>query len=75
MNGREQRKIRPHGVDAPELRQEFGSRAKQALSQLAFGREVRVVARDQDRYGRTVGDVHWGDQWLNLALVALDAIL
>ena len=52
-----QHRIRLHGIDAPETGQDFGSRAKQAASALAFGKTVTIKARDTDRYGRTVADV------------------
>jgi hypothetical protein len=41
----------------PETGQDFGSRAKQAASSLAFGKQVTIKARDTDRYGRTVAEV------------------
>jgi hypothetical protein len=41
----------------PETGQDFGSRAKQAASALAFGKTVTIKARDTDRYGRTVAEV------------------
>jgi endonuclease YncB( thermonuclease family) len=50
-------KIRLHGIDAPESGQDFGSRAKQTASELAFGKEVTIRPLDTDRYGRTVADV------------------
>ena len=50
-------KIRLNGIDAPETGQDFGSRAKQAASELAFGKDVTVRPMDTDRYGRTVADV------------------
>jgi endonuclease YncB( thermonuclease family) len=50
-------KVRLWGVDAPESGQDFGSRAKQAASALAFGKAVTVRERDRDRYGRTVAEV------------------
>jgi endonuclease YncB( thermonuclease family) len=50
-------KVRLHGIDCPESRQDFGSRAKQATSELAFGKEVAVRPVDTDRYGRTVAEV------------------
>jgi endonuclease YncB( thermonuclease family) len=50
-------KIRLHGIDAPETGQDFGSRAKQAASELAFGKEVTVRPMEKDRYGRTVAEV------------------
>jgi micrococcal nuclease len=47
-------KFRLHGIDAPETGQDFGSRAKQATSELAFGKVVTVQPVDTDRYSRTV---------------------
>src|SRR5262249_10153727 len=35
--------------DAPESNQPYGSRSEQALSDLAFGKRVRVVVHDMDR--------------------------
>lgn len=64
-----QHKIRLNGIDAPELGQAWGQRAKQALSDLCFGQTERVVVVDTDRYGREVGDVYAGDLYLNLELV------
>jgi endonuclease YncB( thermonuclease family) len=50
-------KLRLHGIDAPEAGQGFGSRAKQAASELAFGEPVTVRPVELDRYGRTVAEV------------------
>ncbi|MCX7799429.1 MAG: thermonuclease family protein [Fimbriimonadales bacterium] len=47
-------RVRLHGIDAPERSQAFGSRARQELSKLVFGKTVRVEKVDTDRYGRTV---------------------
>jgi endonuclease YncB( thermonuclease family) len=52
-----QHRIRLWGIDAPETGQDFGSRAKQAASVLAFGKTVTVRPVDRDRYGRTVAEV------------------
>lgn len=56
-DGRTQVKVRLHGVDAPETGQPFGSRAKQAASELVFGKNVTVREQGRDRYGRTLGEV------------------
>ncbi|WZP00361.1 thermonuclease family protein [Isosphaeraceae bacterium EP7] len=65
-------KVRLHGIDAPETGQDFGSRAKQAASDLAFGKDVTVKVKDTDRYGRTVADVFLPDGvWLNREILEL----
>src|SRR5437773_3020072 len=55
-NGRGE-KIRLHGIDCPEKRQAFGTKAKQFTSEHAFGKNVTIKVKDTDRYGRTVGEV------------------
>ncbi len=66
--GRTTHRIRLHGIDAPESHQDFGSRAKQALSQAVFGKTIRVEVKDRDRYGRLVGVVRAGDRDVNAQL-------
>ncbi len=57
---REEVRIRLAAIDTPESGQPYGSRARQILSDLAFGKAVRVVVVDADRYGRAVGRVFAG---------------
>jgi micrococcal nuclease len=57
VDGNRQVKLRLHGIDTPETGQDFGARAKQAASELAFGKQVTVREMDADRYGRTVAEV------------------
>ncbi len=52
-----QHKIRLAQIDAPEKNQPWGARSKQSLSDLVFGKAVRVNVIDKDRYGRKVGTV------------------
>jgi len=52
-----QHKIHLDGIDAPESNQDFGSRAKQSLSDLVFGKTVTVTSRKKDIYGRMLGTV------------------
>lgn len=65
----QQHKIRLLGIDAPELRQDFGRAAKAALGALVFGKEVIVIATKRDRYGRILGMVLLGAVNINLELV------
>ncbi len=65
-----QHKIRLSDIDTPERKQPFGTKAKQALSELAFGKEARVVEVTVDRYKRIVGRVFIDALDVNRELVA-----
>jgi micrococcal nuclease len=50
-------RIRLAFCDAPEKKQAFGARAKQAMSELVFGKDIELRTHAIDRYGRTVAQV------------------
>ncbi len=54
----QQVRVRLHGIDCPEKAQPFGTVARQKLSDLVFGKQVRLEEQDKDRYGRTVAIVY-----------------
>lgn len=54
---RQQHKIRLAGIDAPELKQAFGTRSRQNLSKWVYNRAVLVEGGKCDRYKRIVGKV------------------
>ena len=64
-----QLKVRLGEIDTPESKQPYGQRAKQALSDLAYNKQARVVVQDTDRYGRTVGRVYMGSVDVNAEMV------
>ena len=65
-------KVRLHGIDCPEKRQAFGTRAKRFTSEMAFGMEVEIRVQTTDRYGRIVGEVILPDGLsLNKQLVSM----
>lgn len=64
-DGRESIRIRLAEIDAPEKSQAFGQRSKQALSDMVFGKTVRVEQKDVDRYGRVVGRIFIGGTDVN----------
>lgn len=66
-----QHKIRLYGIDAPESTQDYGQRSKQLLSALVYGDTVRVDYDDKDRYGRIVGKVYNGEQYVNAEMIRL----
>jgi len=69
LRGKRQIRIRLEGIDCPELRQSFGTRAKQCTSSLVFGKEVTVKAKYLDRNGRTVSRVVVNGKDTSVALV------
>ena len=56
-NSKEQIKIRLYGVDCPESKQDFGTKAKQFTSTLCFGKTVTANIKNNDRYGRKIAFV------------------
>ncbi|MDR4483842.1 MAG: thermonuclease family protein [Nitrospirales bacterium] len=56
-NSNRQIKIRLNGIDCPEKAQAYGNKAKEFTKGLAAGQIVTVQGHDQDKYGRTIGDV------------------
>lgn len=69
---KQQIKVRLYGVDCPETKQAYGTRARQFTSDKVFGKRVRVEVADTDHYGRTVGIVTApGGSVLNSDLLAV----
>jgi len=67
----EPKRVRLAGIDAPERKQAFGSRARQFVAQQVFGKTVTVHSVGIDAYGRILGEVILGDgRSLNRELVA-----
>lgn len=62
-------KVRLEGIDAPERAQPFGARSREKLSELVFGKTVRVVTYGTDRYGRTLGVVFIDGENVNAKMV------
>ena len=53
-------KVRLLGIDAPEICQDHGAVAKDALHQLLFGHHVTVQGRRYDDYGRLLARLYVG---------------
>ena len=67
----EQIKIRLEVIDCPEMKQDFGYRAKQATSDLCFNKKVRIEKSGIDQYGRTLAFVYVDDICVNKELLKL----
>lgn len=66
-------KIRMAEIDAPEKDQPFGAQSKKILSDLIFGKNIKVIKNDTDKYGRTIGRAYVGASDINLELVKVGA--
>ena len=67
--GNRQLKIRLAEIDAPERDQPFGTKSKQALSDLVFGETISVQPITIDRYGRTVARLYFEGLDVNAAMI------
>jgi endonuclease YncB( thermonuclease family) len=65
VGGRQQIKVRLAEIDAPEKSQAYGQRSKQSLSDLVFGKQVRIEQQNRDRHGRIVGKAYVGSLDVN----------
>jgi endonuclease YncB( thermonuclease family) len=61
-----QHNIRLIGIDAPELNQAFGEKAKKSLSDLVYGKTVTVTGSKTDRDLYILGKVMLGARDINL---------
>ncbi len=68
-SGKIQYRVRLAEIDTPEKKQPYGSKAKQALSDLVFGRMIKVEQIDKDRYGRPVANLYVDGKWVNAEMV------
>lgn len=59
--GNEKFRVRLFGIDSPERGQAFNVKAREFTASLIADREVTVIIRNKDRYGRFVGDVYRDD--------------
>lgn len=63
-------KIRLHGIDCPEKKQDYGQVAKKFTSDHIIGKKIEVDSLETDRYGRMIALVHLPDgQILNELLL------
>jgi len=62
-------RIRLAGIDAPEKKQAYSAKSKAAIARAVQGKQVRVQWNTRDKYGRILGHVYLGEEWLNLSQV------
>jgi micrococcal nuclease len=62
-------RVRLAQIDAPEKKQAFGTRSRQALAAMVFRQPVTVSEAGQDRYGRTIGTIFAAGVNVNASMV------
>ena len=70
-SSKRQHRVRLAGIDAPEKRQAFGNRSRQALVAMVFRQQVVVEYQKTDRYGRLIGVVFFKNVDVNRELLDL----
>jgi micrococcal nuclease len=68
--GGAQNTVRLQGIDAPETRQAFGTKARERLASLTMGKAVIVRVHGRDKYRRTLGTVEVAGQDVNRRMVS-----
>jgi endonuclease YncB( thermonuclease family) len=63
-------RVRLNAIDAPELAQTYGTRAKAALERLCEGKQATLKIEKTDRAGRSVGELTCAGRNTNEAMVA-----
>ncbi len=61
-NAKKQIKVRLYQIDAPKSKQAFGSKSRQALSDLVFNKDVLLELHGKDKYRRTLGTIYFSQQ-------------
>lgn len=74
-SAKQQIKIRLAEIDTPESRQPYGQKAKQALADLTFRKQVTADVESIDRYGRSIARISVNGVDVNRALVESGAAL
>ncbi|MCQ4294485.1 thermonuclease family protein [Pseudomonas stutzeri] len=66
-------RIRLAEIDTPELRQPYGSQARQTLSSYVFGKNVELTVQGRDELGRTLARVKVANVDVNSEMVRTGA--
>lgn len=62
-------KIRLVEIDAPEMNQPFGFQSKNFLNKLLYERDVTLIAKGEDRYGRILGEIYADGESANKSMI------
>jgi len=69
-SGKEDRRVRLIGVNAPEMDKCLSNQAREKLSELVLGKEVVLEDQFSDPYGRIMANVYVGKTYINREILA-----
>ena len=61
--------IQLEGIDAPELKQDFGKESTEGLSKLLKDKTVRITWKSKDNFERLLAQVYEGDKHINMEMI------
>jgi micrococcal nuclease len=61
--------VQLEGIDAPEVKQDFGKESSDALTKLLNGKAVKLTWGSKDNYERLLAQVYVADQHVNMEMI------
>lgn len=61
--------VQIEGIDAPELKQEYGKESTEALKKMLFDSDVRVSWKKKDNFERLLAQVYRGEKHINAEMI------
>lgn len=69
LEGQNKKRVRFYGIDAPELKQAYGEQSKKFLNSLINDKNVEIIQKDKDKYGRILAIVKLEGRDINQIMV------
>jgi len=61
--------VQLEGIDAPELKQDFGKESTEGLTKLLKGKTVRLTWKSIDNFDRLLAQVYDGEKHINMEMI------
>ena len=61
--------VQLEGIDAPELKQDFGKESTEGLTKLLKGKTVRLTWKSKDNFERLLAQVYDGEKHINMEMI------
>lgn len=69
LDGENKKRARLYGIDAPELKQAYGEQSKRFLGSLIDRKNVEIIQKDKDKYGRILAIIKLEGKDINQIMV------